>query len=106
MDGMKERGDAFEQKFMLDEELRFKANAQRNRMIGLWAADCLGKTGDAADDYAKDVVKASLQRGSEDDVIAKIMHDFNAANIAINEKELRMKMNQLLKESVEHIQNI
>lgn len=105
MNGMKEREDAFEQKYMLDEELRFKAKAQRNRMIGLWAADRLGKTGDAADSYAKDIVKVSLTRGNEDDVVAKIVHDFTAANIAVDEKELRQKMTQLLLEAVERVQN-
>ncbi|WP_295896283.1 DUF1476 domain-containing protein [uncultured Bartonella sp.] len=105
MDGMKERADAFEHKYAIDEELRFKANAQRNRMIGLWAADRLGKTGDAASEYAKEVVRAALNQGSEESVIQKIVHDFNNTNIAINETELRNKMAQLLKESVEHFKN-
>lgn len=105
MDGMKERAGAFEQKYAIDEELRFKANAQRNRMIGLWAADRLGKTGDAASEYAKEVVRASLECGNEESVIQKIVHDFNNTNVAVNETELRNKMAQLLKESVEQVQN-
>lgn len=105
MDGMKEREGAFEQKYAIDEELRFKANAQRNRMIGLWAADRLGKIGDAANEYAKEVVRASMERGNEEAVIQKIVHDFNESNVAINEAELRNKMAQLLKESVERFQN-
>ena len=105
MDGMKERADAFEQKYMIDEELRFKANAQRNRMIGLWAADRLGKTGEAADEYAKEVVKASFQRGNEEAVIEKIVHDFHATNVAISEADLRKKMAQLLTESLERVRN-
>lgn len=105
MDGMKERAGAFEQKYAIDEELRFKANAQRNRMIGLWAADRLGKIGDAANEYAKEVVRASMERGNEEAVIQKIVHDFNESNVAINEAELRNKMAQLLKESVERFQN-
>lgn len=104
MEAMKERAGSFEQKFAIDEELRFKANAQRNRMIGLWAADRLGKTGDAASEYAKEVVRASLERGNEEAVIKKIVHDFNNTNVAINETELRNKMAQLLKESVDQLQ--
>ncbi|AQT47369.1 DUF1476 domain-containing protein [Bartonella choladocola] len=105
MDGMKERADAFEHKFMIDEELRFKANAQRNRMIGLWAADLLGKTGDAADQYAKEVVKAAFHPDKEQHVIQKIMQDFHATNVSINEADLRKKMAQLLKESIERVHN-
>lgn len=105
MDGMKERAVAFEQKYAIDEELRFKANAQRNRMIGLWAADRLGKAGEAASEYAKEVVKTSLERGNEEAVIQKIVHDFNNTNVAVNETELRNKMAQLWKESVEQVQN-
>lgn len=105
MEGMKAREEAFEQKFVLDKELWFKANAQRNHMIGLWAADRLGKNGQAADDYAKNLVNISLLHGNEDDVVAKIIHDFKATNIAIDEKELRLKMAQLLKKSVERIKN-
>lgn len=105
MDIMKEREDTFEKKYAIDEELRFKAYAQRNRMIGLWAADRLGKTGDAASEYAKEVVRASLECGNEESVIQKIVHDFKNTNVAINETELRNKMAQLLKESFDQIQN-
>lgn len=105
MDIMKEREDTFEKKYAIDEELRFKAYAQCNRMIGLWAADRLGKTGDAASEYAKEVVRASLECGNEESVIQKIVHDFKNTNVAINETELRNKMAQLLKESFDQIQN-
>ncbi|MHC5307361.1 DUF1476 domain-containing protein [Bartonella sp. LJL80] len=104
MDGMKEREGAFEKKYVLDEEIRFKADAHRNRMIGLWAADRLGKNGDAADAYAKDVVMTALKHGREDDVIAKIVADFTTANLPVDENELREKMAQLMQESLAHFQ--
>lgn len=103
MDGMKERQDAFEKKYALDEELRFKADAQRNRMIGLWAADHLGKSGSEAEEYAKEIVKLAFLHGREDDVVEKILHDFNNANKSIDEKELRQTMANLLKESLAHL---
>ena len=59
------REEGFEKKFALDEELRFKANARRNKMLGLWAAEKLGLTGPAADAYAKEVVVADLCTGIE-----------------------------------------
>ncbi|OLY42755.1 DUF1476 domain-containing protein [Bartonella apis] len=105
MDGMKERADAFEQKYMIDEELRFKANALSNRMIGLWAADRLGKTGEAANEYAKEVVNASFQRSNEEAVVQKIVHDFHASNVEIDESKLRNKMAQLLREAIERVKN-
>lgn len=106
MDGMKEREDAFEKKYVLDEELRFKAEAQRNRMIGLWAADQLGKTGSEAEEYAKEIVKLAFLHGREDDVVERILHDFNNTNKSFDEKQLRQTMANFLKESLSHLKAI
>lgn len=104
MNGMKEREEAFEEKYVLDEELRFKADAQRNRKLGLWAANRLGKSGEDADNYAKEIIWLSIQYGGEDEVIAKIIYDFRAKNISDTEDDVRKKMVQLLQESLLSVQ--
>ena len=66
------REEGFEKKFAIDEELKFKANARRNRLLGLWAADKLGLSGAEADAYAKEVVVADFEEAGDDDVFRKI----------------------------------
>ena len=66
------REEGFEKKFAHDEELRFKANARRNKLLGLWAAEKLGLTGDAANAYAKEVVMADFEEAGDDDVLKKV----------------------------------
>src|SRR5262245_14542176 len=75
------REEAFEKKFALDEELRFKANARRNRMLGAWAAEKLGKTGADADAYAKEVVMSDFAEAGDNDVVAKVLGDLKAAGV-------------------------
>lgn len=104
MSGMDERGEALENKFFHDEDLRFRAEARRNRLLGQWAADKLGKTGDIAEAYAKEVVIADLEEAGDADVVRKVMHDFKAANVNISEVELREKMAQLFEQAVAQIQ--
>ena len=74
-----ERKDAFERKFAHDEELRFKATARRNKLLGLWAAGELGKTGADADAYAKCVVMADFEEAGDEDVLRKVRTDLEAA---------------------------
>ncbi len=66
------REEAFEKKFALDEEQKFKAEARRNRLLGLWAAGKLGLSGDAAGAYAKEVVAAEFGEGGDDAVVRKV----------------------------------
>ena len=75
------REEGFEKKFAHDEELRFKAMARRNKLLGLWAAEKLGLTGTAAEDYAKSVVKADFEEAGDDDGVASMdgHHDFEQA---------------------------
>ena len=73
-----DRKDAFEKKFAHDEELRFKANARRNKLLGLWAAEKLGKNGADAEAYAKSVVMADFQEAGDDDVLRKVKGDLEA----------------------------
>ena len=90
------REEAFEKKFAHDEELRFRATARRNKLLGLWAAEKLGKTGDAADDYAKEVVRADFEEPGEEDVYRKIHGDFEAAGVDQSEHQIRRTMNELM----------
>ncbi len=91
-----EREKGFEKKFEKDQELQFKAQARRNRLLGQWAAELMGLKGEAADAYAKDVVKADFEKPGEDDVFDKIMGDFKAKGVAQSEHQVRRKMDELL----------
>jgi hypothetical protein len=89
------REEAFEKKFSLDEEQRFKANARRNRLLGLWVADKLGMSGDAAAAYAREIVASEFDAGAAG-VLRKVMADLDAGGIALSEDELRARMNELM----------
>jgi hypothetical protein len=103
MASMKDRQDGFERKFAHDEEMRFKAMARRNKLLGLWAAEQLGKTGAEADDYAKTVVAADFQEAGDEDVFRKVRADFDAANVAQTDAQIRAKMVELLGTAVEQL---
>jgi hypothetical protein len=94
------REEGFERKFALDEEQKFKAEARRDRLLGLWVAEKLGMSGDAAASYAKDVVAADFTERGDADVVRKIMTDLGAKGVAITEQELRAKMDELLAQAV------
>ena len=98
------REEGFEKKFAHDEELRFKAMARRNKLLGLWAAEKLGLSGPEAEAYAKEVVVADFEESGDDDVLRKVHKDFEAKGVAIADKELRAKMTELLGEAVAQIQ--
>lgn len=70
-----DREKSFEAKFARDQELQFKATARRNKLLGLWAAGLLGKTGEAAEEYAKEIIRADFQEAGDDDVIARLAAD-------------------------------
>lgn len=99
-----QRKDAFENRFALDEELRFKATARRNKLLGLWAAEKLGKSGAEADAYAKSVVLADFEEAGDDDVLRKVRSDFATASVAVPDEEIRRVMTELLIRAAEEIQ--
>ena len=99
-----QRKDAFENKFAHDEELRFKATARRNKLLGLWAAEKLGKNGAEADAYAKDVVVADFEEAGDQDVLRKVAGDFSAAGVSVPETEVQRVMTELLIKAAEEIQ--
>ena len=88
------REDAFEKQFAHDEELKFKAEARRNKLLGLWVAELLGKEGDDAKSYAKAVVAAEFDGAGQ--VAAKVTRDLAAEGIALGEEELRARMDALM----------
>jgi hypothetical protein len=97
------REEGFEKKFAHDEELRFKANARRNKLLGLWAAEKLGLSGDAANAYAKDVVMADFEEAGDGDVLKKVQKDFAAKGIAMSEQDLRRAMNDLMEKAIAEV---
>jgi hypothetical protein len=97
------REDAFEKQFVHDEEVRFKAEARRNKMLGLWVAEKLGLSGDAAADYSRAVVTAEIDAASDKAVVRKVIADLAAKNIAVSEDDLRTLMNELLATAVAQI---
>lgn len=103
MSGMDERRNTFENKFAHDEDLRFRAIARRNKMLGLWAAEKLGKTGEDAQAYAGEVVRADFEEAGDEDVIRKITADFSAASVNVSDAELRTQLIDFLEEAVKQI---
>jgi hypothetical protein len=97
------REEGFEKKFALDEELRFKASARRNKLLGLWAAEKLGITGAAADAYAKEVVVADFEEAGDNDVFRKLRKDFDAKGVAQSDAQIRTAMNEMMEAAVAQI---
>ena len=98
------REEGFEKKFALDEELQFKANARRNKLLGAWAAEKLGLTGADAETYAKSVVLADFEEAGEDDVFRKVRADLDAkGKTDITDQMLRQTMNELLAKAVAEV---
>ncbi|WP_425080692.1 DUF1476 domain-containing protein [Ruegeria arenilitoris] len=95
-----ERENAFEAKFAHDEEMQFKAQARCNKLLGLWAAEKLGKTGDEAEEYAKAVVKSDFEEAGHEDVVRKVSGDLGTLS---SDDEIRAKMAELLPEAKSQI---
>lgn len=89
------REEGFERKFALDEETRFRAEARRNKLLGLWAADKMGMTGAEAEAYAKAVVQADFAEAGDEDVFRKIRADFDANKVDQTDHQIRRTMEEL-----------
>jgi hypothetical protein len=98
------REDGFEKKFAHDEELRFKASARRNKLLGQWAAEKFGLTGAQADAYAKEVVMADFEEAGDHDVFRKIRKDFDARQVAMSDADIRRVMDELMTQAIAQIQ--
>ncbi len=93
MSSMKDRENAFENKFAHDAEMQFKAEARRNKLLGLWAADLMGKSSDEAAEYAKEVIKADFEEAGDEDVYRKVSGDLGDK---AEEATIRAKMVELM----------
>lgn len=105
MTSIDDRKNAFENKFAHDEELKFKALARRNKQLGLWAAEKLGKTGEAAEAYAKEVVVADFEEAGDEDVFRKVRADFDAAGVEQSDHQIRRTMEELLDQAIASVKS-
>ena len=97
------REEGFERKFAHDEEIRFKARARRNKLIGLWAAGKLGLAGDAAEAYAKEIVIVDFEEPGDDDVFARIRKDFDAKGVDQSDHQIRRTIEEMMAKAVEDV---
>jgi hypothetical protein len=95
-----ERQRSFESKFARDEEVKFKATARRNKLLGLWAAELLGKTGEDAEAYAKEVVRADFEEAGHEDVVRKLRADLGDK---VDEQAIRAKLDEMLLVAMEQL---
>jgi hypothetical protein len=92
MPTFEDREKEFEARFKHDEELRFKVTARRNRLLGLWAADKMGLTGDAAEAYAKTVVAAEFDKGGDKHVVEKLVADLAAKGQPVTTAQVQFEL--------------
>ena len=97
------REDSFEKKFAHDEALRFRAEARRNKMLGLWAAEKLGKSGADAETYSKEVIAADVAEQGEEDVYRKLRRDFDAGRVDMSEHRIRRAISEFMTQAVAQI---
>jgi len=97
------REEGFEQKFAHDEAMRFKANARRNRLFGLWAAEKLGLAGADAEAYAKELVLEEFAEGDHD-VFQKVRRDFDAKGVVQSNHQIRRTMDELMAKAIKHVE--
>jgi hypothetical protein len=99
------REEGFEKQFAHDEELRFKANARRNKLLGYWAAEKLGLSGDEAAAYAKEVVMSDFEEAGDHDVFKKVRKDFDAKGVAQSDHQIRRTMDELMEKAIAAIRS-
>lgn len=99
-----DREQAFEKKFAHDQDLKFRAEARRNKLLAEWAAAKLGIMGEALPAYVKEVVRADLEEKGDEDVFRKIRKDFDDKGITVSDAEIRQEMGDLLAKAVAEIE--
>ncbi|HWA02265.1 MAG TPA: DUF1476 domain-containing protein [Rhizomicrobium sp.] len=95
-DAFKERGRGYESKWAHDAEMRFRVTARRNKLLGLWAAAEMGIKDEAAEDYARSVIRADMEEPGDEDVFRKLRADFDAAGTAVSDQAIRSKLRELM----------
>lgn len=103
MSGFDEREKGYENKYAHDQELEFKANARRNKLLGLWAAELMGLSGEDAANYAREVVKADFEEPGDEDVFRKIRKDLDLKGVEQSDHQIRRQMDELLAVAREQI---
>ncbi len=98
-----DREKAFENRFAHDQELAFRAEARRNRKVGLWAAGLLGRTGAEAETYAASVLAVATEGGGSEAVVQKLLHDLQAADVHVSEHQIRREMESVLAQVIERL---
>ncbi len=99
-----DREKGYEGKFVHDETVLFKAAARRNKLLGLWAAEKLGLSGDEAQTFAGEVIKSDLEEPGDDDVFRKIRGSFDAHQVDQSDHQIRRTMDELMQEAIRQIQ--
>lgn len=99
MTTFREREKAFEDKYKHDQDLQFRVEVRRNKLLGLWLAGFLDKSGEAAEAYAKEVVKADFEEPGDADLVRKALGDLEAAGVEMSEHRLRKKLVELTEEA-------
>jgi len=99
-----EREKGYEKKFALDQDLKFRAESRRNKMLAEWAAEKLGIAGEAVEEYVKAVRKADLAEKGDEDVVRKVKQDFADKGVAVEEAEIRAKLGEFLAKAVTEIE--
>jgi hypothetical protein len=94
------REEGFEKQFAHDEELKFKAIARRNKLVGLWAAEKLGLTGAEAEAYAKAVVMSDFEDAGDHDVFGKLRKDFDAKGVGLSDHQIRRTIDELTAKAI------
>jgi hypothetical protein len=97
------REEGFEKQFARNEELKFKASARRNKLLGLWAAEKLGLAGAQAEAYAKEVIMADFEEAGDHDVFRKIRRDFDAKGVTQSDHQIRRTMDELMARAVAEV---
>ena len=105
MSGFKKRKQDAENRFKHDQELEFKAGARRNKLLGHWAAELMGISGQAAEDYAKAVVVSDFDRPGDEDVLEKVLKDFTDKGLDISSSKLRKEMDRLMDVAREQVKS-
>ncbi len=103
MNDFNDRAKAFEQQYAHDRELQFLAQARRNKLLGIWAAGQLGKSGDALDAYVKTVVLSDFEEPGDDDVLRKVLADLQQGGVDISRESLRAQMDELMRQALEQL---
>ncbi len=105
MSGFNKRKRDAEDRFKHDQEMKFKATARRNKLIGQWAAELMGISGEAAETYAKEVVVSDFERPGDEDVLEKVLKDLTDKGIDMSSSKLRKEMDRLMDVAREQVRN-